>query len=48
MRKRLVRVAVFVAVTVGVAVGATNAAGALSSEDGLQRGVVTSDGTHWE
>jgi hypothetical protein len=44
MRKRLIRALVFVAVALGVAVGAAGAAGAL---DASQFGVVT-DGSVWD
>lgn len=42
MRKRLVRVAIFIAVATGVAVGGVSAAGAA----GLDASITT--GVHWE
>jgi|tagenome__1003787_1003787.scaffolds.fasta_scaffold9361396_2 hypothetical protein len=43
MRKRLVRAIIFIAVAVGVAVGAASAAGAI----GLPGAEVSSDGISW-
>lgn len=49
MRKRLVRTVIFIAVALGVAVGAAGAAGALGSfgTDGLKGGAVT-EGSMWD
>ncbi|HVD27789.1 MAG TPA: hypothetical protein VNC79_04730 [Mycobacteriales bacterium] len=45
MRKRLVRAIVFIAVAIGVAVGAANAAGAL---DLGGSSTVSTDGINWD
>jgi hypothetical protein len=46
MRKRLVKTVIFVAVTVGAAIGAAGAAGAVDGVD-LDRSVSSTDGNSW-
>jgi hypothetical protein len=48
MRKRLVRALVFIAVTLGVAAGAANAAGAADLSSFRGGGGITTDGMNWD